>query len=556
MPDLDIDHEEDAPLRFRRIDNVLGPAAVPGLAERQFMEELHSVSAEEPATLEEAATDPSWRAAMVEELRSIEENGTWTPVELPANQRPIGLKWVFKAKKDEQGRVVKHKARLVAKGYMQKQGIDFEEVFAPVARMESVRLILAVAAHEGWRVHHMDVKSAFLNGELKEDVYVRQPPGFVAAEEHQVLKLKKALYGLRQAPRAWYAKLHSSLLSLGFVRSDHEHAVYTRRTASRPLVIGVYVDDLLIARPMEDDITEFKQEMKEQFRMSDLGLLTYYLGIEVCQDSSGITLCQARYARKLLERTGMLDCNPSHTPMEARLQLIKNSTEGLVDATEYRSVIGALRYLVHTRPDLAHSVGYTSRFMAEPHEDHLGAVKRILRYVAGTQDHGVWYARGRAEDLTLLGFSDSDHAGDVEDSRSTSGILFYLGKNPITWQSQKQKSVALSSCEAEYMASSAATCQGIWLAGLLTEILGAAIKTPLLKVDNKAAIDLIKNPVHHGKSKHIRIRYHFVRECAAEGRIEVQFVGTSDQLADILTKPLARVKFLEMKEKIGVTKVK
>jgi hypothetical protein len=340
---------------------------------------------------------------MVEELRSIEENGTWTPVELPANQRPIGLKWVFKAKKDEQGRVVKHKVRLVAKGYVQKQGIDFEEMFTPVARMESVRLILAVAEHEGWRVHHMDVKSAFLNGELKEDVYVRQPPGFVAAEEHQMLKLKKTLYGLRQAPRVWYVKLHSSLLSLGFVRSDHEHAVYTRCTTSRPLVIGVYVDDLLIAGPMEDDITEFRQEMKEQFRMSDLGLLTYYLGIEVCQDSSGITLCQAGYARKLLERTGMLDCNPSHTPMEARLQLIKNSTEGLVDATEYRSVIGALRYLVHTRPDLAHSVGYTSRFMAEPHEDHLGAVKRILRYVAGTQDHGVRYARGRADDLTLLG---------------------------------------------------------------------------------------------------------------------------------------------------------
>jgi hypothetical protein len=194
--------------------------------------------------------------------------------------------------------------------------------------------------------------------------------------------------------------------------------------------------------------------------------------------------------------------------------------------------------------------------MAEPHEDHLAAVKRILRYVAGTQDHGVWYARGRIEDLTLLGFSDSDHTSDVEDSQSTSGILFYLGENPITWQSQKQKYMALSSCEAEYMGSSTTTCQGIWLAGLLTEILGAVIKPRLLKVDNKAAIDLIKNPVHHGRSKHIRIHYHFVCECAAEERIEVQFVGTSDQLADILTKPLAHVKFLEMKEKIGLTKVK
>jgi hypothetical protein len=211
-----------------------------------LLEALHTVRAKVSTSLEEAAQDQSWLTAMVDKLCSIEENKMWEVCQLPPGHHLIGLKWVFKAKKDEHGHVVKHKARLVVKGYVQRQGIDFDEVFAFVARMEPVRLILAVAAHEGWRVHHIDVKSAFLNGDLVEEVYVWQPPGLVVNGEDQVLRLKKALYGLHQAPRAWYAKMHTSLTALGFERSDHEHAVYTRRTASQPLVIDVYIDDLLI----------------------------------------------------------------------------------------------------------------------------------------------------------------------------------------------------------------------------------------------------------------------------------------------------------------------
>jgi hypothetical protein len=241
--------------------------------------------------------------------------------------------------------------------------------------------------------------------------------------------------------------------------------------------------------------------------------------------------------------------------MEVRLQLSKASSEQAVDATKYRIIVGALRYLIHTRPDLTHSISYVSQFMAEPREDHQAAMKHILRYIVGTYDHDIHYDKRKAGELLLLGYNDSDHAGDVDDSRSTSGILFCLGCNPITWQSQKQKSMALSSCEAEYVASSVVSCQAIWLAWLLLEILGVPEKPPLLKIDKKSAIDLIKNHVHHGRSKHTQIRYHFVRECAVEGRIEVQFVGTNEQLADILTKPLPRVKFQEMKEKIGVEKI-
>jgi hypothetical protein len=233
--------------------------------------------------------------------------------------------------------------------------------------METMRLILVVAAHEDWKVHHVDVKSVFLNKELAEEVYVHQPLGFTVGREEQVLKLNKALYGLFQAPRAWYSKPHSSLNFLSFTYSDQEHAVYTRRVASRPLVVSVYVvDDKLIVGPVSKDINKFKLEMHERFRMSDLRLLTYYLGIKVRQDEVGISLCQSSYALKLLKKTGMHDCNSCLTPMEGQLQLSNGSSVVLVNATEYKSVVGALRYLLHTRADLAHDVSYMSLFRAEP----------------------------------------------------------------------------------------------------------------------------------------------------------------------------------------------
>jgi transposase InsO family protein len=261
---------------------------------------------EEPTKFEDANTEECWRRAMDEELVSIHDNNTWKLVDLPNGQKAIGLKWVYKIKKDAEGNLVKHKARLVAKGYVQEQGVDFEEVFAPVARMESVRLIIALAAQESWKLHHMDVKSAFLNGELEEEVYVRQPPGFVKrGEEHKVLKLHKALYGLRQAPRAWNIKLDRTLISLGFEKSPLEHAMYKRGQGRDRLLVGIYVDDLLITGADEEEIAKFKLQMKELFKMSDLGLLTYYLGIEVQQKLGEITLYQEAYGKRILENCGV-----------------------------------------------------------------------------------------------------------------------------------------------------------------------------------------------------------------------------------------------------------
>jgi hypothetical protein len=546
--ELDADHDEDVPLRFRAVDDIVRPAGC-NLGDARLL----TVSAEEPASLAQAQQEARWRRAMEEELRSIEENRTWTLTELPRGQRAIGLKWVFKVKKDEHGAIIRHKARLVAKGYAQREGIDYTEVFAPVARLEAVRLLLAMAAHEGWAVHHMDVKTAFLNGDLQEEVFVQQAPGFAQpGEEHKVYKLHKALYGLHQAPRAWNEKLDEKMCVLGFEKCPSEHAIYCRGVGTERLVVGVYVDDLIITGSNNNSIKKFKTQMADIFKMSDLGLLTYYLGIEVKQDAGGITLSQESYAKKILEKAGMEDCNPCEVPMQAKLKMSKESDTPLVDATEFRSLVGSLRYLVNTRPDLAFSVGYVSRFMEEPHEEHLAAVKHILRYIAGTSNLGLKYERKKGELSVLLGYSDSDLAGDVDSRKSTSGVIFFLGGSPISWQSTKQKVVALSSCEAEYIAAATAACQAVWLARLLAEVQSSVVSKPVIWVDNKSTISLVKNPVHHDRSKHIDIRYHFIRDCAHKGLIEVRFIRTDEQLGDVLTKPLCKTKFQDICTKIGL----
>jgi transposase InsO family protein len=542
---------EEAPRRYRTLENLFDTTTT--------VETDHGdiclFSGEEPGSFNEAETEQGWRDAMNEEMKSINENRTWELCKLPPGHRAIGLKWVYKLKKDAHGAVVKRKARLVAKGYVQRQGVDFDDVFAPVARMDSVRVLIALAAHEGWQVHHMDVKSAFLNGDLLEEVYVQQPLGYVkAGDEDKVLRLRKALYGLRQAPRAWNAKLDDSLNSLGFERCPSEHAVYRRGTGDSLLLVGVYVDDLVITGQDTKEIDHFKQQMTKLFSMSDLGKLSFYLGIEVAQERDRIMLCQAAYAKRLLERTGMTDCNPCTTPMEARLKLSKQGAGDSVDLTLYRSVIGGLRYLTHTRPDITFAVGYLSRFMEAPTTEHYAAVKHLLRYIAGTLDHGCAYSRGKGT-LELTGYSDSDHAGDIDDRKSTTGVIFFLGGSPVSWQSQKQRVVAISSCEAEYMAATTAACQGIWLARLLGEMLNEKPVKPKLLVDNKSAISLSKNPVFHERSKHIDIRYHFIRECVEQGRVGIDYIRTNDQLADVLTKALGRLVFQGLRRRIGMSEI-
>lgn len=397
-------------------------------------EELLLIDAEQPSSYQEASNYEAWRKAMKIELDAINRNHTWELVELPAGHKPIGLKSVFKVKKDTAGTIIKYKARLVSRGFVQKQGIDFEEVFAPVARLDTIRLIIAVAAQRNWEIHHLDVKSAFLNGDLSEEVYVSQPEGFVVkGKEHKVYKLSKALYGLRQAPRAWNIRLDKSLKNIGFERCSHDQAVYTRNKTGCSLVVGVYVDDLIVTGSNEREINKFKEQMMKEFEMSNLGLLSYYLGIEVSQTKEGVSLKQRTYAKRILEEFGMIDCNPTASPMDPKLKLVKDEDGESTDPTIFKRIIGSLRYLTHTRPDLSFSVGLISRHMQRPTSLHQKALKQVLRYVKGTVDYGIMYHRDQEPAERIIGFSDSDLGGDAMDYKSTSGMVFYLGKNIITW---------------------------------------------------------------------------------------------------------------------------
>ncbi|GJR29538.1 ribonuclease H-like domain, reverse transcriptase, RNA-dependent DNA polymerase [Tanacetum coccineum] len=468
---------------------------------------------EEPRNYKEASIDKKWIEAMKIKLDSINKNNTWTLTTLPPNQKAIGLKWFFKTKRDAKGNIIKYKARLVAKGYVQDQGIDFYKVFALVAQIETVRLILALAAYHGWQVHHLDVKLAFLHGDLKEEVYVTQPEGFVQqGNSGKVYKLTKALYGLRQAPRAWNVKLDQTLKLLNFKKCNLEQAVYTKRSKTSTLIVGVYVDDLIITGTPRKEIDAFKSQMQEKFEMSDLGLLAYYLGIEVTQTGGEITIKQTGYINKILKDTSMTDSNDTKIPMDPGTKLVKAEDGNSVDATYYRSLIGSLRYLLHTRPDLSYSVRLLSRSMQDPKDHHLKAVKQVIRYIKGTKEHGIIYKKEGGCKIT----------------------------------------VALSSCESEFMAATGAACQALWLKRLLSELTGWEEKRITLKVDNVSAIALVKNPVFHGRSKHIDIRYHFIRECVENGHINVEHISGELQRADILTKALPRLKFVIMRQMLGV----
>ncbi|KAJ9566346.1 LOW QUALITY PROTEIN: hypothetical protein OSB04_002312 [Centaurea solstitialis] len=509
---------------------------------------LLSLNDDEPSSYHEAKDNPMWVKAMKEEIDSIEKNGTWKLVTRPSNVTIIGLKWVFKVKRDANGSISKYKARLVTKGYLQQPGIDFDEVFAPVARIETVRILIALAASKGWELHHLDVKSAFLHGELQEQVYVHQPEGFVKkGHEDSVYKLVKALYGLRQAPRTWNMKLDRILKDMKFQRCTQEQAVYRRSIGADFIIVGVYVDDLVVTGTSPDIISKFKEAMGTKFDMTDLGVLTYYLGIEVYQRKEDVLITQAGYAKKVLMDAGMFDCNPTLVPMDPNVKFSKGEGEEDTEVTSQLSWKTEISTSNKTRFVLR---GIISRYIQTPKKSHMAAIKQILRYVKGTLGYGIRYARG--EPTKLVGFCDSSHNIDLDDGRSTTGHIFYLGKSPITWYSQKQETVALSSCEAEYMAASSASCQAVWLRELLAEVTGSEAQEVTLKIDNTSGIALVKNPVFHGRSKHIKSRYHYIRELVEAKEIMVEHVNGKEQCADMLTKSLAKVKFNEMRKLLGI----
>ncbi|KAH9657240.1 Integrase catalytic domain-containing protein [Citrus sinensis] len=419
---------------------------------RNTCEHTAFISQIEPKSFADAENDESWIMIMQEELNQFVRNNVWELVPNPEHQSIIGTKWVFRNKMDESGVVVRNKARLVAQGYNQEEGIDFDEIFAPVARVESIRMLLAYACHKDFILYQMDVKSAFLNGYIMEEVYVKQPPGFENEKfPDNVYKLSKALYGLKQAPRAWYDRLKNFLLDNDFSMGKADTTLFVKHKNQDILIVQIYIDDIIFGSTNELLCKDFSSCMSQKFEMSMMGELKYFLGLQIKQNEEGIFINQAKYVKYLLKRFGYDNGTAKSTPMSTTIKLDKYEKGKEVDIKTYRGMMGSLLYLTASSPDIMFSVCLCARFQSCPKESHMLAVKRIFRYLIGTINLGLWYPRGTHIDLTC--YSDADFAGYKVDRKSTSGTCHFLGHSLVSWFSKKQNSVALSTTEAEYIAA-------------------------------------------------------------------------------------------------------
>jgi hypothetical protein len=542
--------------KAHKLENIIGCLERPVQTRHQLSEQAmfcfynEFLSNVEPKSWKEAMTHAAWIEAMQEELDEFVRLDVWELVPPPLKCSILTLKWIYKIKLDELGAILKNKARLVARGYNQEEGIDFEESFAPVARLEAIRIFLAFAAKMNLIVYQMDVKTAFLNGILREEVYVTQPDGFVDPDRpHHVYRLKKALYGLKQAPRAWYDMLSTYLISKGFKKGSVDPTLFIRGKGSDILLVQIYVDDIIFAASTQVKCDEFAKIMSEKFRMSMMGKISFFLGLQISQSPRGIFINQSKYALESLKKYGFESCEPVDTPMKEKSKLDEDLNGVPTDPTQYRGMIGTLLYLTSSRPDLQFAICMCARYQAKPTVKHLLAVKRIFRYLRGTVHRGLWYPKDSS--IALTAYADADHAGCQDTRRSTSGSAQLLGDRLVSWSSKRQKSAAISSTEAEYIAMSGCCAQILWMRSQLTDYGLAFHKIPMY-CDNKSAIALCCNNVQFSRAKHIDIRFHFIKEQIENGVMELYFVDTEYQLADIFTKALPRDRINFLSTKLGM----
>ncbi|TYK30390.1 putative mitochondrial protein [Cucumis melo var. makuwa] len=396
----------------------------------------------------------------------------------------------------------------------------------------------------------MDVKNAFLNGTLSEEMYMKPPPG-TSSPPHKVCLLRRALYGLKQAPRAWFATFSSTITQLGFTSSPHDTALFTRHTPQGIVLLLLYVDDMIITGNDPQAISDLQHYLGQHFEMKDLGSLNYFLGLEVSRRSDGYLLSQAKYASDLLARSGITDSNTASTPLDPNVHLTPYDGVPLEEVSLYRQLVGSLIYLTVTRPDIVYAVHIVSQFMAAPRTIHFTAVLRILRYIKGTLGHGLQFSSQSS--LVLSGYSDADWAGDPTDRRSTTGYCFYLGDSLISWRSKKQSVVSRSSTESEYRALADTTAELLWLHWLLADM-GVPQQGPtLLYCDNRSAIQIAHNDVFHERTKHIENDCHFIRHHLLSNTLLLQPVSTTKQPADIFTKALPSTRFNQLRTKLKLT---
>ncbi|RVW97398.1 Retrovirus-related Pol polyprotein from transposon TNT 1-94 [Vitis vinifera] len=508
------------------------------------------ISSNDPKSFKEAMKDVGWQKSMHEEIRALEENGTWTLEPLPKGKRALGSQWVYRTKYFSNGDIERLKSRLVVLGNHQEAGIDYHETFSPVAKMTTVRAFLAIAASKNWELHQMDVHNAFLHGDLEEEVYMKLPPGFESSDPNLVCRLRKSLYGLKQAPRCWFAKLVTALKGYGFLQSYSDYSLFTYTKGNVQINVLVYVDDLIISGNDSAALKTFKAFLSDCFKMKDLGVLKYFLRIEVARSSAGLFLCQRKYTLDIVSEAGLLGAKPCGFPIEQNHRLGLANGELLSNPESYHRLVGRLIYLAVTHLDLAYSVHILSQFMQEPRIEHWEAALKVVRYLKGTPGQGILL---RADsDMSLQGWCDSDWAACPVTRRSLSGWLVFLGQSPISWKTKKQHTVSRSSAEAKYRAMAAVTCELKWLKGLLLSLGVHHPKAIKLFCDSQSALHMAKNPVFHERTKHIEVDCHFVRDAITDGLIAPSYVPTVTQLADIFTKALGKKQFDYLLAKLGI----
>lgn len=544
-------HQEENDSIASRTRSKTSISAIIATAEALFMEGI-------PETVEEAKQSPEakqWEAAMEEEIKSLKKNETWELVELPKHRKAIQNKWIFRIKTKPDGTTVRFKARLVIKGCAQKAGVDYTETFSPVTRFESVRILLSISAANNFVIRTFDIKTAFLYGDLKETIYMIQPKNFDDGSG-RVCLLRKSLYGLKQGPRQWHQKFDEALKKFKLKPTNYDPCVYSNSDGT--LLLALYVDDGLAAGQSENEINELFERLKQEFEIID-SKAECYLGIEIERDlkTKKIRIHQSAYTRNVLRRFEMDESNPMATPLDAKMALRRNEDEDgkAKDAADvpYRQLIGSLMYLaVSTRPDIAFAVSNLSQFLTNPSIDHWKAAKRVLRYLQGTIGLGILFIGNCEQPNVLFAYSDSDFATCIDTRKSISGVTLILNSGSVIWSARKQGVVATSTTDAEYIAAHDASKEIVWTRGLLEEI-GVTQDSPtMLYCDNAAAEKLIKNPVFHRRTKHVDIKYHYVRQIYEDGKLKIQHVASEDQLADIFTKPLARDKFLINRHRLGM----
>ena len=503
---------------------------------------------------------PQYYEAMKTEYKQLNELDTWEVVDRPTHRKVLSGRWVLRTKQGADGKVEKYKARYCARGFEQVYLLDYNETFATVIKDSSWRSLFALAARFGWEVHQMDFVTAFLNGEVEEEIYVEQPEGFEQGGKSKVLLLRKALYGLKQAPRQWYEKLTDYLLVTGWEVSEFDPSVYLHPKLT--ILMGVYVDDVLITGPHINSISQAKTKLTQKFKMKDLGRCTYYLGMNIEWLDDGILIHQRNYVDKILKRRQFQGLTPTAIPYNTNelSSISKNQDKSPVGLKEeYQSMTGELLYAaLKTRPDISHTVGVLSRYASNPSQFHMDQAIRVYQYLSKTKDTGIFFPYGNQS--PLVGFSDSDWATCKDSRKSTSGWIIQLGGATIAYSSKRQRIIAQSTQEAEYVAAAELSNELVWVQRLLTEILTKLGKAELnigqkrtaIMIDNDSARLLSKNPEHHRVAKHFGIRYHVLRQRVKEGTLHLERVNSKDNTADIFTKALKREDFEKLRDQMGM----